>query len=237
MQRIIRKFSVAAALLLGMTVGVASRASAQTTKYSVFGGYSYGTSEVSLPELGPFNFTVPTAMHGYGAAFTVNLNNHIGLEASFTGHNGTPTIQYQPATTSNGYRDVDNQGVYTYTFGPRLFQNVGDFSLFTHFLVGGTHVSQTLKETCFPGTSDTCGTPNPSILFTQDGSGFAFKTGGGVDWNHARWGIRILEVDYIHSQMLGSFGGQIPGGNMSFSTSMNNFELTTGITFNFGSSL
>lgn len=236
MQRIIRKFSVAAALLLGMTVGVASRASAQTTKYNVFGGYSYGTNGVFAPFLGPFSLTMPTVLNGYGAAFTVNLTNHIGLEANFTGHNGTPTIQYQPPTSNDGYRDSVNASEYVYTFGPKLFQNIGDFSLFTHFLVGGVHLDNTVKETCIPGTSDTCGTPNPSVLFAQKGSGFAFKTGGGVDWNHGRWGIRILEVDYVHGQMLSNLGGIIPGSG-SLSTSTNNFEMTTGITFNFGSSL
>lgn len=235
MRRIMRNFAVAVALLLGMTACAATQASAQTTKYSVFGGYSYGTNSVFAPFLAPFSLTMPTALNGYGAAFTVNLTNHIGLEANFTGHNGTPTIIYEPPTTSDGTRDAVSESEYTYAFGPRLFQNIGDFSLFTHFLVGGMHVDNTFKETCIPGSSDTCPTPATNVMYTQKGSGFAFKTGGGVDWNHGRWGIRILEVDYVHGQMLGAFTGGSPFPDLS--TSTNNFELTTGITFNFGSSL
>ncbi len=233
MSKIIRKFGVAAALLFGMTVCVASQAGAQTTRYSVFGGYSYGTSGAFLPEEAPF--TLDTALNGYGAAFAVNLSNHIGLEANFTGHNGTSTILSEPATYYTGTQYGEDQGVYTYAFGPRLFQNVGNFSLFTHFLVGGMHVGNTLRDTCTPGTGETCGTPNPEIIKIS-GSGFAFKTGGGADWNHGRWGIRILEVDYVHGQMLNAFSGDgTPVSSLTMST--NNFELTTGITFNFGRSL
>ncbi len=236
MRKIMPKLAVSLALLLATTVCVASRASAQTTRFNVFGGYSYGTSSANLPDEAPFNLTFPTSLNGYSAAFTFNLNNHLGLEANFTGYNGSPTFASELPTTEDGYRDFDNQSVYVYTFGPRLSQNLGDFTVFTHFLVGGTHANHTLKEACIPGTSDTCGTPNPEVVFSQTGSGFAFKTGGGVDWNHGRWGIRILEVDYVHSQMLSAFTGE-EAPISGFATTGNNFELTTGITFNFGHSL
>lgn len=224
-----RKFGVAVALLLGMTVCTASRAGAQTSRFNVFGGYSYGTNN--------FYTGGDPAMHGYGASFAVNVNNHIGFEGSFTGHNGTPTLYNRPATSTNyGYFDRAKEGLYDYTFGPRLFQNVGNFSLFTHFLVGAVHFSATETDTCTPPTSGgSCGGVNPYIS-TEKGTGFAFKTGGGADWNHGHWGIRILEVDYVRGEMLAAFSDNA-GNSYSATNSANNFELTTGITFNFGSSL
>jgi len=237
MRKITWKLSVAVALLLGMTVCVASQASAQTSRFSVFGGYSYGTNNFfngyyeGLPGA--------SALNGYGVAFTVNLNDHIGMEANFTGHNGgSSTILNEPATANYNGEEIasGNQALYTYAFGPKLSQDVGNFSLFTHFLVGGTHMSQSLTETCTnAGYPYPCGTPNPEVT-KQAGSGFAFKTGGGVDWNHGRWGIRILEVDYVHGQMVSSFNGNLDD-LASLATSGNNFELNTGITFNFGHSL
>lgn len=231
MGRTMGKFAVAIALLFAATVCVASPAAAQTRRFNVFGGYSYGTSNFSD---GFYLFTPPgtQALNGYSAAFAVNFNNHIGLEANFNGHNGTSTIVSEPVSgTVNGNLIASDQNVYTYAFGPKLFQPIGNFSLFTHFLVGGVHLNQTFTEKCTPAPGNTCGTTNFGI--TQKGSGLAFMTGGGVDWNHGHWGIRILEVDYVHGQMLAAFSGStLPVSSLS--TSANNFQLATGITFNFG---
>lgn len=236
MRKIMWKLSVVVALSLGMTLCAVSQASAQTSRFNVFGGYSYGTNNFS----NDYYYGLPggSALNGYAVAFAVNFNNHIGLEANFSGHNGSSTLLVEPSTSTNYGEDITEtgEGVYTYAFGPKLFQTVGDFSLFTHFLVGGVHLSQTLTETCTPPTSGgNCGTPDPAV-YDQKGTGLAFMTGGGVDWNHGRWGIRVLEVDYVHGQMESNFTGA-PSNLSSLSTSANNFQLATGITFNFGSSL
>ena len=54
---------------------------------------------------------------------------------------------------------------------------------------------------CLHLTGSTAGACPVGIGFatSASGNGFALKTGGGVDWNHGRWGIRILEVDYVHT--------------------------------------
>lgn len=234
MGRTMRKFAVAVALLLGVTVCAASPASAQTRRFNVFGGYSYGTSNFSdgLFFYGPFG---SQALSGYSAAFAVNFNNHIGMEANFSGHNGTSTILNEPVTaTIDGDRITSNQNVYTYAFGPKLFETVGHFTLFTHFLVGGVHLNQTYTETCTPYSGGSCSTTRTVI--TQKGTGLSFMTGGGVDWNHGRWGIRILEVDYVHGQMVSAFSSPTLSLS-SLSTSASNFQLATGLTFNFGKSL
>lgn len=236
MRKTMGKLLVAVALSLGMMVCLAPQAKAQSKRINIFGGYSFGTNSLYQSE-GPATAVSLNDGYGFGVAF--NLNNHIGLEANFTGHKGTPTLYIQPVTSNNnGYLDTVNENLYTYTFGPRLFQNFGNFTVFTHFLVGGAHFTTTEKQTCLPSPSGSCGSPNPSV-YTSSGSGFAFKTGGGVDWSHGIFGIRILEVDYLHAQMLSAFTPvSYPNESpWSMPQSGSGFELTTGITINFGKSL
>lgn len=215
-----------------------SAAQAQDSRLQVFGGYSFAThscfgtcvlDEVKDPGL-----------HGYTAAFVYNFNSHLGLEANFSGHNGTPTIEHDyPTPFGTGEIDKQNQNLYIYTFGPRLSIDVGDFSLFAHFLVGGTHVSGNAQQQCTAATGEggeTCGSTANVTTDTLSGSGFATKIGGGVDWNHKRWGIRILEVDYLDGQF---YATDTPVAcpdcaKTSEDTSGAAFELSTGLTFNFG---
>ena len=232
-------------LVLGLIFCLTSApAQAQdTSKFSLFGGYSYmldnlGTnlacqnSNIDWCGLGKPGY------HGYTAAFVYNLNNHIGLEANFSGHNGSPVLFSQPTTSSaNGEILKGPSDIYTYTFGPKLTQPVGNFALFTHFLVGVMQAHQGLTDMCVLSTgSEGCW---DNEFSNAHGTGMAFKTGGGVDWNHGRWGIRILEVDYIHSSVNATVACS---NNFDFfcsqpetrSTTANNFELSTGITVHFG---
>ncbi len=215
-------------LVLGLVICITSApAHAQDGKFSLFAGYSYGTNDAYR--------LIDPALHGYSAGVAYNFNKHIGLEANFSGHNGSPLIDSEPATsTENGYNDFTDQDEYIYTFGPKLSLPVEHFTLFTHFLVGGVHEHVGFTDKCVQssGSDSTCSTTPSSD--SSRGNGFAFKTGGGVDWNHGFWGIRILEVDYIHGDLLlhETCTGCTP---YNFSSTFNNFELATGVTFNFGS--
>ncbi len=173
-------------------------------------------------------------LHGYTLSGVYAFNSHIGIEANFDGHNGSPTVFSSPVTaTSNGEVETEGQDFYTYTFGPKLTLPVGNFALFTHFLVGGAHGHESFTVKCLQsaGSESSCFTTSTS---GAHGNGFAFKTGGGVDWNHGRLGVRILEVDYLHAS---TFVTELCGGctqSDSFGITANNFELATGVTFNFG---
>jgi hypothetical protein len=90
---------------------------------------------------------------GYDASFTYTFTSHVGMEAPFTGHNGSFTQDSEVATSENeGFRDPGKQGLYVYTFGPRLSLPTGNFSLFSHFLVGATHVTENFSDTSTPPT-------------------------------------------------------------------------------------
>jgi hypothetical protein len=206
---------------------ISAPANAQDSKVSVFGGYSFGTNNF-------FNQFDP-GLHGYALSAAYNFNKHIGLEANFSGHNGTSTIRFDaPALNNFGQNDVVSQDIYTYVFGPKLSLPVGNFSLFAHFLVGGSHFHQSDSNICTPSGSSGCFTNS----FTRgSASGMAVKTGGGVDWNHGRWGIRILELDYVHSQAFGTATqtcSSCSGQPFSSDGSWSGVEMSTGVTFNFG---
>jgi len=219
-------------LAVGLLICLTGAPAHAQDKVDVFAGYSVGTTNFGCISSSCYD----PAIHGYAAAFAYNFNRHIGLEANFSGHNGTSTLDHEPATsTSDGYTDSVRQDAYFYTFGPRLTVPVGRFSIFGHFLVGAAHIHEGLQYMCLPSTgSESCGTPDNYHI---TGNGFAFKTGGGVDWNHGHWGIRILEVDFIRTEFQVTeiencsecsttpYTYPVPGSN---------FELSAGIKFNFG---
>jgi hypothetical protein len=229
------KKHVLGVFLFGLIVcltGVSAHAQS-TGKISLFGGYSYMTNSWGNGCEAACLGGITTGLHGYTLSGVYAFNSHLGIEANFAGHNGSPTIFSEPVTTtSNGEVETENQDFYTYTFGPKLTLPVGNFDLFTHFLVGGAHGHETFIDKCLQstGSESTCFTTDTS---DAHGNGFAFKTGGGVDWSHGRLGVRILEVDYIHAA---TFVTKICGGctqSDSFGITANNFELATGVTFNF----
>jgi len=223
-------------LVLGLTICLAGvPARAQEGKSGVFVGYSYGTNNF---------YNYDPGINGYAFSYWYNFNKHIGLEGSFSGHNGTDQIYYVAATADDdGYNENLRQDLYTYTFGPRISMPIGHFTVFTHFLVGANHIHEGYTETCTNATGEeeeTCGSYWPENSGSK-GYGFAFKTGAGVDYNHGLWGIRILEVDYVHGEAYSkeNYSEGVPSDILYSETytywgSSNDFELATGVTFTFG---
>jgi hypothetical protein len=176
-------------------------------------------------------------LHGYSAAAAYNFNKYIGIEASASGHNGTTTVYAEtPTATSTGYLETLSQDVYVFTFGPKLTLPVKDFSLFSHFLVGLNHVHDGFTEKCLPATGSAGSCGNSYYSTRGGGNGMAAKFGGGVEWNHGRFGIRILEVDYIYGQVSGTQYYNSSGTPYQEfrSGTGGGFELATGLTIHFG---
>jgi len=213
-------------LVLTLVFAVAP-AHAQDSKISLFAGYSFGTNTY---------YTGDPGLHGYAFAAAFNFNNHVALEANFSGHNGTTQVYSDSYSGDNTYADMARQDLYAYTFGPKLSIPAGHFSLFTHFLVGAAHTHDGETETCTPSSgSEGCGYNYPYQYSTR-GNGFAFKTGGGVDWDHGRWGVRVLEVDYVRTEVYGTETQTCANctgvSTYKFDSGINNFELDAGFTFN-----
>lgn len=235
-----KKQTLFALLVLGTLVLLAGApAHAQDMgKISLFGGYSYQVNNLGINSclLTDFCNNVHIGMHGYAAAGSYNFTKNIGLEASFDGHNGGAAIvTIAPSSTNNGIQEHQTQDIYTYTFGPKVSLPVGNFSLFSHFLVGGIHAHTGDIESCIPATGGSSTCSGSGFSTKGAGNGMAFKTGAGVDWNHGSWGIRILEVDYVHGTVTVTGNVSCSGcpPSESTATSANDFELSTGVIFHF----
>ncbi|HTZ75010.1 MAG TPA: hypothetical protein VMB47_13890 [Candidatus Aquilonibacter sp.] len=221
-------------MVFGLTVAAVAvclsgkTASAQS-RMDLLGGYSYGSDGLSFY----CGYGCGNGLQGYAADFTYNLSPYIGLEGAFTGHRGSGALESEVATSSNnGYSDNESETMYVYTFGPRLTLPARNFTLFTHLLAGGLHMSDNYSNTCIPATGS-----SPDCYSTETGkfygSGFAFKTGGGVNWNHGAWGIRLLELNYVHGEMpLTETSNEY--GQYHFQGSTSGFEMVTGVTFSIG---
>lgn len=227
-----KKTWVSLAVLAACLVGFGGLPARAQSKMQVYGGYSFGTNSCfgSCYE--------DPGLQGYTAAFTYNFNRHIGLEANFSGHNGsTITDSETPTSSDTGYQYKVGQNIYVYTFGPRFTLPLGNFALFSHVLVGASYISANETDSCIPATGtgevETCGSND---RWKWHGDGFASKFGGGVDWNHKNIGIRILEVDYIHGQLFTTEDEPSCAGcgTYKFDASGNAFEMSAGLTFNFG---
>ena len=118
-------------MLLGLMFGLISgSAQAQDQgKITLFGGYSWlsnnwGENVGEYDEYAVYAFRAvtpdvdyeygtgigDTGLSGYTGSFVYNFNEHIGLEANFSGHNGSPTVYTEPSTsTETGYRDFERQ--------------------------------------------------------------------------------------------------------------------------------
>jgi hypothetical protein len=229
-------FGLAALAMLVCLSGAPAHAQ---SKVQVFGGYSYNSSGTSLTScLFVDVCTLTSSNQGYAASLAYSFSPHFALEAAFAGYDGTTTpYAYAPGTEDPGESVKDAASKYFYTFGPRLSYPLGDFSLYSHFLVGGAHVRDNITETCIQSSSSyTCGSPNP-VTMSDSGNGVAFKLGGGVDWNHGAWGIRILELDFVRTQISTSGTTNDVAYQPTFSTTgpNNMLQLAVGATFNFGS--
>jgi len=70
------------------------------------------------------------------------------------------------------------------------------------------------------------------------GTIFGMEVGGGVDWVHHRWGIRLLEVDYVHGT--GTLNGHCTincGTTVETFTGIgkaNDVQIAMGVDFRFG---
>jgi len=200
-------------VMLGLVAASAGVAFAQGG--TLFAGYSFEQDNVQSG----------VGLHGYNASGTFDLNRIIAIEGNLAGHHGNTVTASQSAPVgANTHKD----DIFTYVFGPKLTYVAGpnkDFELFGHFLIGGSNVhSSSQNSGSFGGASS-----------SASGSGFAFMTGGGLDWYHGTWGIRILEVDLVRTSvitMTSSCGGtcvqKVTGD------SANNFRFSTGLLLHWG---
>jgi hypothetical protein len=203
-------------MLIVMLVFVAASAGvAHAQGGNLFVGYSFEQDNVQSG----------VGLHGYNAGGTFNLTSNVAVEGNLAGHHGN-TVTLSQSAPAGAITHKDD--IFTYVFGPKLTQTIGsdnNFELFTHFLIGGSNVhSSSQNSGAFGGASS-----------SASGSGFAFLAGGGLDWFHGTWGIRLFEADFVRTSnitMTSGCGGtcvQKVSGD-----SANNFRFATGLLFHWG---
>jgi hypothetical protein len=165
----------------------------------IFGGYSYMRSNTALSG-------TPLNLNGVSSSVAIYVKNWLGLV-------GDLGFYHQGNVAASGY----SLTVSSYQFGPRLrLKNPTHLTPFAQFLVGAGHAGGTLYTRSLGVGVPPLGANNA----------FLFTGGGGVDWKLSPGiGIRLAQVDYLHSQFLNGSGN----GNRQ-----DNLRLSAGIVFSFG---
>jgi opacity protein-like surface antigen len=197
-------------LFVGMLLAIPCSLSAQEApKAEVYGGYSFA------------NLELPGARanaNGWNASVTANFNRWFGLVTDFGGLYGASTSMtvVVPCTapcTPRTFRDSFNAKVHTFLFGPQFSWRREKFTLFAHFLAGGARFNST-------ATFRLIVPPESANQFSSSNFAAALALGGGVDYKLGdRWAWRV-QTDYLQSAL--------------FTTTQNNFRLSTGIVIRFG---
>jgi|GEM_PF-874015 len=155
------------------------------SKLDIYAGFSYLNDGLLFTRV---------SAYGWNLQATLNLSQHIGLTADFSGHSGS-----SKNVMLLGILPIPqvNQDAYFFLFGPKFTIRVPEkFEMFGHFLVGAAHgrlsaASPDLVGIALPG-------------FVKD-TNFASALGGGVDYFFAKhWGWRMIQGDYLFSQLANS---------------------------------
>jgi opacity protein-like surface antigen len=180
-----RRFLFASSLLFLVSTICAGQ---ELPRFEVFGGYSY----LRRPEVLDQN------AHGWEAALAYNVNNWLSLKADFSGN-------YDSASGALFSRSLRE---HHYLFGPQLSWRTRHATLFTHGMIGATHL----------------GVDSSGVFVAHQSSTvneFAFAAGGGADLNlnrHISW--RVFQIDYLRT---------------NFIVPENDLRVSTGLVFRFGS--
>jgi hypothetical protein len=187
-------------LLLGLSVFlIAISSNAQPSdRMEVFGGYSYVGYYYYPAYSGPWTLS---SFNGWEASAAFKIIPHLAAEADVDG-------LYGPSGNSCCPRDR----IQTYMGGPRVNANYRKLNLYAHVLFGGLRYKTTFGTTPLTVDADTT---------------FAMTVGGGADlWLKRRFGLRMLQADYLRNDA--SINGYFanPGQH-------GNFRISTGAVFRF----
>jgi outer membrane immunogenic protein len=184
-----------AALLLGAAVGYGQGPG----KYEVAAGYTFVDANAPPGQCGCFT------MNGLSGQFAARLGHGFSLV-------GDLGADHQGNVDSSG----QSLWLVNYLFGPRIsYRKSKRVTPFAQFLLGGAHATGSLY-----GTAAT----SSSAATSGSAGGFAFSTGGGLDYNLTKhFAIRLFQLEYFNTRLPNSVNGF-----------QNNLRLTAGVVFRFG---
>lgn len=271
--------SACVALLAGVLALSPNTAAAQgMSAFDIFGGYSFMSSEnFGGPVSDDFGFSDVlgrSANHGFIASFTYNLTSALGIEVEIASHrkNSTPFDLTETSPASATFTDTDTttatleQKTFSLLFGPNFGHRSGGIRIFGHVLVGLVTTEETMTGSFTEVVqAGRFGGNNPAQTTTRvytatstiDGSAFGFVAGGGVDWaiGGGRWGIRVIQADFVKIPSSGDVTASFPQTSTCTPASttlcpssallpdtvsgtasgvLNNFRVSTGVVVRFG---
>ena len=163
--------SFAIGLLLGLLGNAELTKAQETSKFDVYGGFSYVRFNVNanLPGVAP---SATYNAYGGGGQFEYNANNWLGAVVDLAG--------YGAFATSNG---ALIGGAFTYVFGPRANFRRGKVAPFAQALFGGIR------------TTDGIGVSGPQNNFAMTaGGGIDFKVSTHVS-------VRPIQAEYLMTRL------------------------------------
>ncbi len=147
----------------------------------LFGGFSFGSIEVSAPVRGTSGHE---AAEGFQAAIAVNVNRTLGIVADFGGLWGDQRSFVSGTSFAEGTFRV----LHIFA-GPRFTKRTNRIAVFVHVLPGFAQQRETIMRKGFF---------SPPTTTTSASNGFAMALGGGVDVNLGKHlAIRAVQVDYL----------------------------------------
>lgn len=186
--------------LLIALISVGATAQQNSDRIEVFGGFSHVGYYYYPAYTGPWTLS---SFNGWEASAAFKIIPHLAAEADFGG-------LYGPS--GNGCCPRDR--IQTYMGGLRVTANSRRFDLYAHALFGGLRY-----RTTYGGE----GTP---VTVNADTT-FATAIGGGADlWLTHRFGVRMLQADYLRNN------NPIPG-YFAHPGQHANFRISTGAVFRF----
>jgi hypothetical protein len=144
---------IAFVLLLSPIAGLAQI----PTKGNLFGGYSYGSADLS--------FNGRTNLNGWNGSLEGEVLPWVGIVADFSGLYGSQNVPVVPPISVN-------TRVHSFLFGPRASMAIGKFTPFAHALFGASHINESALGFSGSGTS----------FATAWGGGIDYRLIHGIGW-------------------------------------------------------
>jgi hypothetical protein len=206
------RFQWVSLVLLGMTV--AAFAQEETPRMELFTGYSF--ARVHLVDAGIFT-SEHANLNGWNTGFDWNANRWWGITGDFSGYYGGPSFEviFKPPNcvlcTQGATRTLSSE--HAFLVGPKITVRSGKIVVFAHALWGGAHLSEKQQGQLI----GTPGFPPPPTSATSS----AMALGGGVDVVITPHVALRVQPDYLLTRFA--------------NTHQNNFRISTGPVFRFGS--
>ena len=215
----------ASLLVAGMSLSATAQSKASSSKFSVFGGYSFlhynnGTDQALY---GPGEPDNTANANGFVASAAYRLTNMLAVVGEYSYyHSNSISNAGVPSGVSA------NANLQSYLFGPKVSFHAGRITPFAQVLFGGAHANFKESES---QSGYTISITSPSA------DGFAWAGGGGVDWKVSRHvSIRPAQFDYLMTRFTNANtnnGSEVPRPGDGGNGTQNNYRYSAGLVFNF----